>query len=378
MLRTQDMLERLNAQGRRPADPATKLNELVKYIAENYSENEVGGNSMEEVVFAARNEILKTVVSEREKRGIADGDPELASNNGPYKSKGNWTVGFFLQYPRDAVQYLLVQGKQQALKEGNQALAGRFQTAAEQINDKRYAFASYETVKVKRDSDMQNLKGKYIGENGVSLAFNANKAGFFEWFLRRTSRQYKDFEKAFTEYNKEDYDGINSRVKRENLNASAKAYLMHKIPGYNGKDLPRLEDIERLSGKSKSRAMFCYNVLKSTTESKELEQKQEALSTLVEDKMKKDGTNSIVDKLYKANTVDPKAISDMLNDVSPVETVVGINGETRTRELTDSQKDFQKSLARDLDDKPNGVNVKQMYEEANVSVDHGMDISVGE
>ena len=332
-----------------------------------------------EVVFAARKEIAKTVISERERRGTDGGDPDLASNNGPYKSKGNWTVGFFLQYPRDAVQYLFVQGKQQALKEGTQALAGRFQTVAEQINNKRYAFATYETIKIKRDADMQNLKEKYIGENGVSLAFTANKAGFFDRLLRRTSRQYKDFEKAFKEYNKEDYDGINSRVKRENLNASATAYLVHKIPGYNGKDMPKLEDIERLSGKSKSRAMFCYNVLKSTAESKELEQKQEALSALVEDKMKKDGTNSIVDKLYKANSVDPKAISDMLNDVSPIETVVGINGETRTRELSDSQKDFQKSLARDLEDKPNGVNVKALYENANdVSIDNDLDMSVGE
>ena len=153
--------------------------------------------------------------------------------------------------------------------------------------------------------------------------------------------------------------------------------MRYKLKGYDGKGLPKIEDINRLKGKAKNRAMFCYNVLKSTKESEVFEEKSTSLKHVIEDKMRQDGTNVVYDKLRDANSIDPATISAKLNDLSPVKKSVGVQGSPESEQLTDSQKNFQKSLAKDLEDKHVGVDVKKMYEENNIEIDaDDLDMSV--
>ena len=232
-------------------------------------------------------------------------------------------------------------------------------------------------------NDMVNIERRYIGgSDAVDAAFNSNKAGFFDRIFHRTSRQYKDFEKEFKAYREGSKidDGMNSRdANRDSVERTAKAYLRHKIPGWDGKGLPTLEQINRLKGKSKNRALLCFNVLSATKDSAETEQKLKSLETTIENQMAKDGTSVVTDKLYQANSVDPATIQGLLRDMSPIEQIVGVDGATKTQELTDKQKLFQKELAKDLEDKPNGVDVQRLsdhipdleesHDDLNITVD---------
>ena len=379
MLKTEDIRERLNGAGS-PKNPAAKLNEFIGYLASNVSAGENGGVSMEEAIYAAYKSITESVIANREAQGLDAQNADLLCNNSVYGQKGNFTVGFFIRHPRDAVQYLLVQAKQKALKEEDPAKAASYDAALQAIQGKRHDYDTLVAFRSRRENDMLNLNAKYIGENGVERAFNANKAGFLDWVFRRTSRQYKNFEKAFTAYRSADRDreGMNSRdVGRAEVENSAKAYLQHKIPGYNGQGLPKLEDIERLRGKSKSRAMLCYNVIKSTKESAEFERAGAELVAATERQMSREGTNLTVDRLYHLNSIDPEEIKGALNDVSPIEKIVDITGPAQKVELTEFQINFQKSLARDLDDKQVGVNVQKMSKDMlDESVENANDMSM--
>ncbi len=383
MLRRHELTDLLGTPISNPDSPANKLNAFVNYLADNYSANENGGISFEEAVFIARKQIGEAVIDKRDREGVGEQDGNLFSNDNTYGAKGNWTVGFFLRYPKDAVQYLLVQGKQQAIKNGDQQRAAKFDAVAQNINYKRHEYDNFSFFKGKRANDMVNIERRYIGENAVDEAFNRNKAGFFDRIFRRTSREYKDFEKEFKAYREgpQAEDGLNSRdANRESVERTAKAYLRHKIPGWNGKDLPTLEQINALSGKSRSRAMFCYNTLSATKDSAATEQKLKGLVTTIEGQMAKDGTDIVTNKLYQANSIDANEIKNVLNDVSPVERVVSIDGQTVTQELTDKQKQFQKDLAKDLEDKKVGVDVQrlskniheleQSFDDVNMSFDN--------
>ena len=368
MLRKYELTERLGTAVSNPNSPASKLNDFINYLADNYSENENGGISLEEAVFIAKKQIGESVIDRRAKEGIGEQDGNLFSNDNTYGAKGNWTVGFFLRYPRDAVQYLLVQAKQQALRNGEADRASRFGAVADRIQNSRHAYDTFSFFKGNRMNDMVNIERRYIGgSDAVDAAFNSNKAGFFDRIFRRTSRQYKDFEKEFKAYREGSRieDGMNSRdANRDSVERTAKAYLRYKIPGWDGNGLPTLEQINGLRGKSKNRALLCFNVLSATKDSAETEQKLRSLETTIENQMAKDGTNVVTDKLYQANSVDPATIKGLLNDVSPIEKIVGLDGAKRTQELTDKQKLFQKSLAKDLEDKPNGVDVQRLSKDA--------------
>ena len=368
MLRKHDLTERLRTTVSNLNPPASKLNDFINYLADNYSSNERGDISLEEAIFIAKKQIGESVIDAREKQGIGEQDGNLLCNDNTYGANGNWTVGFFLKHPRDAVQYLLVQAKQQALRKGDAERASKFGAVADGIQDARHAYDTFSFFKGNRTNDMVNIERRYIGgSNAVDAAFNSNKAGFFDRIFHRTSREYKDFEKEFKAYregSKVEF-GTNSRdANRESVERTAKAYLRHKIPGWDGKGLPTLEQINQLRGKSKNRALLCFNVLSATKDSAETEQKLKSLETTIENQMLKDGTNVVTDKLYNANSIDPSTIKGLLNDVSPIKKIVGLDGATRTQELTDKQKLFQKGLAKDLEDKPNGVDVQRLSKDA--------------
>ena len=382
MLKLNEMVERLNKANSNPKNSTVKLKALIDYLAENYSanQNEIANEvSLDEAIYVAKKNICEDVIQNRQERGIDKKNPDLLCNYGAYGDKGNWTMGFFMRSPRDAVQYLLVQEKQKALKRGDNEKAEQYQRVAEAIHERRHSYTNYEVFRSERKNDMMHIDALYNGERAVDKAFKNNKAGFIEKWMGWTSRQYKEFEQAFSEYRNDKEDGANydTDISRQTLQTKAANYLVYKLKGYDGKGLPKLEDINRLKGKAKNRAMFCYNVLKSTMKSDEFERKNTALKHVIEDQMNKDGTNVVYNKLYDANSIDPETISAQLNDLSPIKKVVGIQGSPEFEELTDSQKNFQKSLAKDLESKVEGVDVNRLSKHIDVIADENdLDMSV--
>ena len=376
------MVERINNANSNPKNSTVKLKALIDYLAENYSENrnEISNNvSLDEAIYVAKKNICEDVIQNRQERGIDGKNPDLLCNYGAYGDKGNWTMGFFMRSPRDAVQYLLVQEKQKALKRGDNEKAEQYQRVAEAIHERRYSYTNYEAFRSERKNDMMHIDALYNGEKAVDKAFKNNKENFVEKWLGWTSRQYKEFEQAFSEYRNDKKDGANydTDISRKTVQTKATNYLVYKLKGYDGKGLPKLEDINRLKGKAKNRAMFCYNVLKSTMKSDEFERKNTDLKHVIEDQMNKDGTDVVYNKLYDANSIDPETISAQLNDLSPIKKVVGIQGPPQFEELTDSQKNFQKSLAKDLESKVEGVDVNRLSKHIDVLADENdLDMSV--
>lgn len=88
-----------------------------------------------------------------------------------------------------------------------------------------------------------------------------NKGGIFENLFNTTSKEYKEFVKAYKEFNDENSLKYGNDAE---LDKAARAYIRHKIPGFQlPNELPKKEDIERFSGTSRGRLEFCLGVLQS-------------------------------------------------------------------------------------------------------------------
>ena len=88
-----------------------------------------------------------------------------------------------------------------------------------------------------------------------------NKGGIFENLFNTTSKEYKEFVKAYKEFNDENSLKYGDDAE---LDKAARAYVRHKIPGFQlPNELPKKEDIERFSGTSRARLEFCLGVLQS-------------------------------------------------------------------------------------------------------------------
>ena len=122
-------------------------------------------------------------------------------------------------------------------------------------------------------------KESHINQNlSANKAIGKNKGNIFERIFRRTSREYRDFERAFKDYNdKNSYD----YGEKDALIGATKAYIHHKIPSFDidGDKLPTPEEIARFSGTSKNRLNFCVGVLKGLQQQKEKTQMIEAIRT---------------------------------------------------------------------------------------------------
>ena len=119
-------------------------------------------------------------------------------------------------------------------------------------------------------SDNINLLGDFNGyesDRPVIEYLDDSKGGFWERRLGRTSKEWKTFDKVMRER-------VDGKSAREEVDNAAKAYLMHKIPGYKGEGLPKREDIENLSGVGQRRAIIAYNTLIANQKSRDYEEKE--------------------------------------------------------------------------------------------------------
>ena len=103
----------------------------------------------------------------------------------------------------------------------------------------------------------------------LDAAFQKTKGGFFLRHFGRSSPEYNEFKAAFREYS--DVQAINEGSQERVENASI-AYLRHVIPDFEYSDeLSKEEVLSRLHGTQKVRASFCFDVLKSINEHKNLQ-----------------------------------------------------------------------------------------------------------
>ena len=129
-----------------------------------------------------------------------------------------------------------------------------------------------EFIKDYNNQDLENDKlhlmeqlSEFEGEDPIQEAItNCNRKGFWEKTFRTTSNEYKTFSKMLGDRQK----GL---ATRSQVDEAAKAYLIHKLPNYNGEGMPKPEDIAKLSGVGKDRAILAYKTLIANKDSRNYE-----------------------------------------------------------------------------------------------------------
>ena len=169
--------------------------------------------------------------------------------------------------------------------------------------------------KIKAESNMNP-------EATVNDVIRHNKGGIFENIFRTTSKEYKEFLKAYKDFNNKDNPNYG---KDDILDRAARKYIHHKIPNFNlPNDIPTAEEINRFSGTSKNRLEFCVGVIKTiqqrflrngmtdSIENNELIEKQSK-----QNNFQKDLNNDVVDN----NKLNPEDEFEIIksNDVKNIE-----------------------------------------------------------
>ena len=139
------------------------------------------------------------------------------------------------------------------------------------LDDEQEELEDYEAAEATANEVKANI-GKLVFNNpniSVDEMLKNNKGGVFENLFATTSNEYNEFKEAFLIFNNPNHVGYGYM---DNLEEKTKAYLVHKIPSFkkNG-DLPKEEDIAKLSGTSRKRTEFCVGVLKAIYHQREIE-----------------------------------------------------------------------------------------------------------
>ena len=137
-------------------------------------------------------------------------------------------------------------------------------------------FVAAENRKLYTD-DILMLLGEKMPNTTISAELRRQKGSFWERYLFRTSRQYKEFKKTLIKFTAVRDPQYGDRKALEN---TSMAYLRHKFPNLKPGELPTLEQIERLDPTSKARATLCYNIAKSCQEVEHADKVIEAVKGL--------------------------------------------------------------------------------------------------
>ena len=169
------------------------------------------------------------------------------------------------------------------------------------------------------------LTDKLFPSNKITneAIFEYTKGGFFENFFKTTSQEYKNFKSAFLDFQDPENKNFGNL---DNLEKATKAYLHHKIPAFKTTDhLPKLEDIENLSGTSKKRALLCFGVLETIYRQREIDKMENTFKDAEidiqqdvivdeQDKFQKDLDLKIDDSKINDNIINNEIQNDLEND----------------------------------------------------------------
>ena len=139
---------------------------------------------------------------------------------------------------------------------------------AEELSDRDAPERLEEFEKKRTSFDVQvRMQEKYRSKQALKNAVSATKSNFITQFF--DSREYKAFEAANKDFNDPNHENYGDTVELETAGAK---YLMHKLPNWNPENgFPTEQDINRLSGKSRARATYIVNLIKSLHENRDKE-----------------------------------------------------------------------------------------------------------
>lgn len=147
---------------------------------------------------------------------------------------------------------------------------------------------------------------RYSGEAKTYEAIlDKNKGGFFERLFRTTSNEYNNFKNTFKAYNDK-----NNKLygNKEALRTAALAYIKHKFPNLKDDEEPDYNIADNLKGTSLNRTMLCLTVLEKLKYQEEIEKLNETFNNpTIENEQKdfqKDLGNDIEDKLEVQASID--------------------------------------------------------------------------
>ena len=120
-----------------------------------------------------------------------------------------------------------------------------------------------------------SLSAKLVANDStISASFTKQKAGFFEKLFNTTSEEYNNFKSAYANYKNPDHELYGND---EYLKDAAMGYLKHKFPNLKKDELPTEEQIAKLGGAGKERALFCLNVVKTYDETHDLQEQADKI-----------------------------------------------------------------------------------------------------
>ena len=359
MLKTKELLQQLGKTRDNPKHPLEKIQILIDYIADNMENNEQDEERICEIVFAAKKNIAETIINLKEEAHVPLNDPVLrlsANDNGLGDAAAETQADMFMLDPETTITNMLEQQIQNGIEPNPipeelnvtdeyrahltqlsaaraQEKLAKYRAASNLLKGKSYLYSYFERDNGAVGNDIINLHEEFPAdaESPVEDALRENKGGFFERLFRTTSREYKTFERMLDQRK-------NGEASREDLEGSAVAYLRHRIRGYDGRGLPNLEDIERLSGTAKKKALLCYKTLKACQRSRTYEGKLGVISGVAENNLRSNGEYEAFQRQRHDNSMVIHGL-DQLQQQSRNEQAV--NSE-------EQQAEFQDNLANDI------------------------------
>ena len=312
-------------------EPDEKFEFICDYILSYGLEGEEDFG-LDELIYHARDSFIDSLIQAKEEYEELNNKKVADDVIDPYNKKTNQKLlaeqKLFIKNPLELIQKKIrIEPKKYNNDNDNQVLLDWDANLAKlSIYIIKYGynyklFAPKGRVKSFRD----RLTDKLFPSNKISneAIFEYTKGGFFENFFKTTSQEYKNFKSAFLDFQDPENKNFGNL---DNLEKTAKAYLHHKIPAFKTTDhLPKLADIENLSGTSKKRALLCFGVLETIYRQREIDKIENTFKDAEidiqqdvivdeQDKFQKDLDLKIDDSKINDNIINNEIPNDLEND----------------------------------------------------------------
>ena len=221
--------------------PVEQMLLMQTYLAENLEDTEHDKELVLDAIYAGRQQICENIIRLQDEKDLFKNEFQ------PESDKDEW--------PDENINVML----SKFIKEPVSALKDNLNLYQTIANVEVENGSNVDRNKVEKATAAANiLQGKEAEARNFGKDLNAElnkcKGSFWERVFKTTSKEYKEFEQALKDRS------VNECTKDTVMN-KAVAYLMHKIPGYDGEGLPKESDIMQLTGAGKERALLAYRTL---------------------------------------------------------------------------------------------------------------------
>ena len=190
--------------------PMEKMQILVNYIAENMENNETDQQALNGLIYAAKKNIAETIINLEEDKGYSvemNTQIHFDMEEGEDQSMSNTMTSMFLLAPETITRNLAegnlqedpaLDAQSNETEEEKAEKKEKLKNAFKLLQGKEGSYAAYEAQNADVKNDMLFLENMFPNESDYPLkdARNEIKPGFFETVFRRTSKEFKDFQKT--------------------------------------------------------------------------------------------------------------------------------------------------------------------------------------